>query len=293
MTRTMIALVTAATQPNLCEDDQPLLGALADAGVDFSVVNWDDPAVDWSGFEEVVLRSPWDYPSRPTDFLAWYERVAGQTRVHNAFPIVERNQHKRYLVELAAAGVPVVPTVVITAQEDARRVAREHGWDHAVIKPAIGLGGRSVATFRADTGPAEPPLQGDATQWCVQPYVPSIRTEGEYSVVVIGGVVQHALLKRPGPDDFRVHDGRGGTHRPHPVTDELSRVAGEVLTAFGAQDELIARVDVIRLDDGRPALMELDVTSPCLYTCHNSALAAAFAPAVARLGSAPVAEQRV
>ncbi len=281
----MIALVTAVTNPELCEDDQPLLRGLLDAGIDHEVVNWDDPGVDWSRFDEVILRSPWDYPSRPADFLAWYERASRHSRVHNDFALVSRNQHKQYLVELERAGVAVVPTVVVTTQDEAHRVARDRGWDPAVIKPAIGLGGRSVAVFGADTPPSEVPLQGAATEWCVQPYLPSIRTEGEYSVVVVAGVVQHALIKRPGPDDFRVHDGRGGTHEPHPVTGELAEGALGVLEAFGAKDTLFARVDLIRGQDGRLALMELDVTSPCLYTEHNPALGSAFAAAVGRLSA--------
>ena len=287
----MIALVTGVTNPELCEDDQPLLGALAASGIDHEVVIWDAPGVDWSRFDEVVLRSPWDYPSRPGAFLDWYGRVARESRVHNAYALVSRNQHKGYLVELAEAGVPVVPTVVVATQDEAHRVACDRGWDRAVVKPAVGLGGRSVAVFRADAPPAEVPLQGAATEWCVQPYLPSIRTEGEYSVVAVGGAVQHALVKRPGPDDFRVHDGRGGTHEPYPVTGELAGLTGEVLEAFGAKDALYARVDLIRGQDGRLALMELDVTSPCLYTCHNPALAPAFASAVAERAAAPLEGQ--
>lgn len=281
----MIALVTAATKPGLCEDDQPLLASLADTGIDFTIATWDDAAVPWAAYDDVILRSPWDYTGRPAEFLAWYERVAQQSRVHNELQMVRRNQHKKYLVDLAEAGVPVVPTVVVAEQQDAKKVARERGWSLAVLKPAIGLGGRSMTLFRQDSDLDEPPLQGSATEWCVQPYVPSIKTEGEYSVVVVGGVVQHALVKRPGPTDFRVHDGRGGTHEPYPVTDELAASAADVLAAFGAEHSLYARVDLIRLEDGRLALMELDVTSPCLYTEHNPGLAAAFAAAVAALGS--------
>jgi glutathione synthase/RimK-type ligase-like ATP-grasp enzyme len=142
-----------------------------------------------------------------------------------------------------------------------------------------------VAMFGPDSALAEQPLQGAVSEWCVQPYLPSIRAEGEYSVVIVGGIVRHAVIKRPGPDDFRVHDGRGGTHEAWPVTPKLASIAIDVLTAFEAQDTLFARVDLIRRDDGRLALMELDVTSPCLYTEHNDALAVAFASALADLGS--------
>lgn len=277
----MIALVTASAHPRLCEDDQPLLDALADLGIDYQIAIWDDPAVNWAACDDVILRSPWDYPGRSAEFLAWYEHVARRSRVHNELPIVRRNQHKGYLVDLARSGVPVVPTVVVANQQDARKTARERGWEPAVLKPAIGLGGRDVTLFSQDGRLAM--AQGAAAEWCVQQYLPSIWTEGEYSVVVIDGVIQHALVKRPGPHDFRVHDGRGGTHEPHPVTAELAVLTADVLAAFGAESALYARVDAIRREDGRLALMELDVTSPCLYTEHNAGLAAAFAAAVARL----------
>lgn len=276
----MIALVTGATNPALCDDDQPLVRALAKAGVDAEILLWDDESVDWSRFADVVLRSPWDYPSRPAQFLAWLDRVAEHSHVHNSPAVVRRNLHKRYLAELTSA----VPTVIVATQEQAQQVAQERGWETAVIKPAIGLGGRSVAMFASSARPDEMPLQGDSTEWCVQPYLPSIRTEGEYSVVLVDGVPQHALLKRPGPADFRVHDGRGGTHAAHPLTAELVTAARTAMDEFGAPGLLFARVDLIRLDAGRLAVMEIDAVSPCLYTEHNSGLAAVFAAAVARRG---------
>jgi len=45
------------------DKDEPLVVPALEAwGVRVDVVDWDDPAVDWSRFDRVVLRSTWDYP---------------------------------------------------------------------------------------------------------------------------------------------------------------------------------------------------------------------------------------
>src|SRR6185436_2769165 len=90
--------------PDLDPDDRPLRDALGAAAV-----AWDDPAVDWEAFELVVLRSPWDYTARREAFVAWADRV-GADRLVNPPEVVRWNTDKRYLSELDAAGLPVVPT---------------------------------------------------------------------------------------------------------------------------------------------------------------------------------------
>jgi hypothetical protein len=54
-----------------------------------------------------VVRSCWDYVPRRAEFLAWAQRVP---RLANPAEVLAWNTDKRYLRELAAAGVPVVPT---------------------------------------------------------------------------------------------------------------------------------------------------------------------------------------
>ncbi len=105
-----IALVTAREALALDEDMPPLRAALAAAGVMAEVPCWDDPAVDWSCYDAALLRSTWDYVERIDEFLAWCERCARQTRLLNSPDVVRWNTDKHYLVHLAQAGVPVVPT---------------------------------------------------------------------------------------------------------------------------------------------------------------------------------------
>jgi len=48
--------------------DLPLMvGALRARGVDAQAVAWDAP--DWAAFDQVVIRSTWDYAPRIEEFL--------------------------------------------------------------------------------------------------------------------------------------------------------------------------------------------------------------------------------
>src|SRR5688572_12811748 len=101
-----VALVTCAELPDLDPDDRLLLAPLADRGLRTDVAVWDDPDVDWAGYGVVVLRSPWDYVERRDAFVTWAARVP---RLFNPADVVAWNTDKRYLAELAGAGLPVVP----------------------------------------------------------------------------------------------------------------------------------------------------------------------------------------
>ncbi|NNJ05649.1 hypothetical protein HHX38_16105 [Streptomyces sp. PKU-MA01144] len=275
-----IACVTSARLPELGEDDQPLLPALAERGLDARPVVWNDPEADWASYDAVVVRSPWDYPTQAEAFIDWYEKTSAVTELHNSLDVVRANQHKGYLGTLWERGVPAIPTATVGSPTEALAVARRHGWEQSVIKPAVGLGGRNVALLTPERA-AELEESGMATQWCVQQFMPSIRTEGELSLVYVNGEASHAILKHPGDSDIRVHEGHGGRHAPYRVTDELREIGDQVLTACDASNELFARVDVVRDESGQLRLMELDVTSPCLYFLYCPSSVDVFADAVA------------
>src|SRR5207248_10238751 len=100
---------------------------------------WDDPGVDWHGIKVSVVRSTWDYHHRLDEFLAWAERVATLTRLWNPVEVLRWNTHKSYLRDLAARGVPVVPTILLEAGStvDLATLLARAGWQEAVIKPAV------------------------------------------------------------------------------------------------------------------------------------------------------------
>jgi len=65
---------------------------------------WSSSEVDWAVFDLVVLRSTWDYAERYDEFLAWIDALP---QLANPARVVRWSTDKRYLGELAAAGVPV------------------------------------------------------------------------------------------------------------------------------------------------------------------------------------------
>ena len=114
-----IALVSARAAQGLDEDMPPLLGALRAAGADVHVVDWDDDSVDWARFDLALLRSTWDASIRLAEFLAWSERVAKLTTLLNPLAVICWNTDKRYMRDLARAGVPIVPTQFVEPGMDA------------------------------------------------------------------------------------------------------------------------------------------------------------------------------
>jgi glutathione synthase/RimK-type ligase-like ATP-grasp enzyme len=259
-----MALVTCE-RPTEHDDDVDFLGpALIRGGVEIETPAWSDPRVDWSGFGLVKLSSPWDYHERPDDFRAWLAATAAVANLQNPLPIVEWNLDKRYLRELEEAGVDTIPTVWSEPGGEAAALERvaELGWERVVIKPTVDLGAMNLV--RVEAAMAERLLARYERPVLLQPYLESVVTAGEVSLVYVAGELTHALRKRPAAGDFRVQPLYGGTHEEiQASTDELE-LAGRALAAAPG-NPLYARVDMVADDDGRPLLIELELIEPALY----------------------------
>jgi glutathione synthase/RimK-type ligase-like ATP-grasp enzyme len=246
-------------------DLAPVREAFARRGVRVESFPWDDPEVAWGDYDSVLLRSAWDYTLRYADFLTWARRVAAATRLLNPLDVVERNTDKTYLRDLEAAGVPVVPTRWYGPGEEPPRPERIAGsWSDLVVKPAVSAGARD--TLRT-SDPAEASAHVEALARggrvaMVQPYLDAVDTEGEYSVVVLGGEPSHAITKVPALSEGGRGDARGLT----PLTPELRQAAARVLEAEPLADHCAwARVDLVRDAAGVLRLMELELTEPLLF----------------------------
>ena len=135
-----VALVTCEEYPGLTPDDVPLAAALARRGLRPLAALWDDPAVRWEEHAAVVLRSCWDYHVRAREFERWLDRLEQVgARVHNPLPTLRWNMRKTYLRDMAAAGVPVAPTVWAPQglAGTLRAIAEATGWTAMVVKPTV------------------------------------------------------------------------------------------------------------------------------------------------------------
>lgn len=255
-----------------------LTEAFVERGVDARWVLWDDPSVDWrEGL--VAVRSTWDYELRREEFLRWAGTLP---MLLNSAPVFEWNTDKAYLVELAAAGVPVVPTVVADGAKHLRVAVEEHA--PAVVKPRVGAGGRGVVVVDDGQRHVDHGALGPGP-WVVQPLVESVRTEGETSVFVLDGEVVSQAQKVPARGEIRVHESYGGTTVAAPVSEEAAELARRTVraaeTLLGERLDY-ARVDQMRLVDGTLAVSELEVTEPGLYLDVLPGNAALFADLVLR-----------
>ncbi|NKZ07516.1 ATP-grasp domain-containing protein [Actinomadura latina] len=276
-----IAFATCSPLPGGSDDVRELIGALASLGVGAEPVIWDGD-VDWSRYDLVVVRSTWDYTSRRDEFVAWAESLP---RVLNPAEVIRWNTDKRYLRDLAGAGLPVVPTLWDPA-------GIPSGWPEYVVKPAVSIGSGDTARW----GPGEDErarahlrsLRDAGRTAMVQPYLTAVDTAGETALVFCDGEYSHAgrkariLTAGAGVEGPVRNDRTRGQVTASTATEAELDVAYRALAAVpGGHDLLYARVDLIPGPEGSPLIIELELTEPNLYLQHGPGSAAKFAEAIA------------
>jgi O-ureido-D-serine cyclo-ligase len=289
---TRIALVTAAAARNLDEDLAPLDTALRVAGIDSSIVEWDDARIDWSRFDLAVLRSTWDYSTRLAEFLAWIDRVSAATTLLNPRDVVRWNTDKHYLAHLFNAGVPTVPSTFVEPGEDA--AAKLDAFlasigDEFVVKPSVGAGSRDAQRYaRAERGAALAHANRllDANRSVLlQPYLARVDAYGETALLFFDGRFSHAIRKGP-----LLRRGEGPTRAlfaaehitPREASADEIAVAERTLAAIPfAKPLLYARVDLIHDDAGAPCVLELELSEPSLFFAQAPGSVERFAQAIA------------
>jgi hypothetical protein len=281
MTAPRVAIATCRNIPEVDVDAPLLHEALVARGVRPELAAWDDPAADFASPCLCVVRSTWNYwlPGNLEPFLAWIERTAASTRLFNPPRVLRWNLHKGYLLELAAAGVAVVPTALVARGEERPLVdvMRALGAACVVVKPAVS--GSSFSTLKVDRenlDQGEQHLRAVAAQQdvLVQPYLPSVEGWGERSIIYIDGAFTHAIRKSPrfGGEDESVSAAL-------PIEPD-ERALAERALAEVPEPLLYARIDMARDDHGAPLLMELELVEPSLYLAQHPPALTRFADAI-------------
>ena len=115
-----------------------VMDALTSYGIASTMAPWSSPSLLDIDADLVLIRSTWDYTQRLDEFLAVLDQLTAP--IANPLSIVKWNAHKGYLTELAAAGVPIVPTAVIAAgQSETLTLPSFEGAD-VIVKPAVSAG---------------------------------------------------------------------------------------------------------------------------------------------------------
>ena len=273
----MLALVSCRAALEL-DTDLPLLRReLQDA----CIVSWDDPTVNWSSFAATVIRSTWDYHTRLDDFLQWAKHVGQVSTLWNPIDVIEWNTDKRYLSELAALGVPIVPTVFCDETAALADLALD---GDVVVKPSVGAGSNGVVRSRGDAAAASSharSLLDAGLTVMVQPYLAHVDEEGETGLVYVGGTFSHAFRKAAildAPVEFEGDLMAVETSRPHTASAAERTLGDRIVDAL--PETAYARIDLLPTAEG-PALLEVELTEPSLFLQHDPG-AAARAAAVFR-----------
>ena len=135
------------------------------------------------------------------------------------------------------------------------RAALVRGWHHHALAPGASSSSSSSSGSDVDAQVREAALAlqegmggggggGDAQHVPPQdmlllPYLPTVETEGELSLVVIDGALSHAVRKRPAPGQFRCQEEFAAVNTAVPTSPALARLAARVLE--GALGEVAAR----------------------------------------------------
>jgi hypothetical protein len=247
-------------------DDDLAIGPLNELGWHVDTVSWRDRSVDWNNFEAVIIRTPWDYQRDPEAFLSVLQAIDGSSaRLENSLDIVRWNLKKTYLRELEEKGVNIVPTVwkdKEIAKTDFAIWLEHFGTDEVIVKPQVSATAEFTYRLKA-FDPKLVPVFADR-EYMVQPFMPNIVSEGEYSLFYFTGDYSHTILKTPKQRDFRVQEEHGGIITAVTPSAKMLNTAESILQ-FIPSAPLYARIDLVRDGSDNFALMELELIEPALY----------------------------
>jgi glutathione synthase/RimK-type ligase-like ATP-grasp enzyme len=242
---------------------------------------------DLSDADVVLPLVAWGYHFDAPRWHALLDRLeAERIPTLNPVPVLRWNSDKVYLTTLGAQGVTTVPTIACDVlDDDTLDAARAAFGDDLVVKPPVSAA--ADGTYRLGAGDPVPD-EAIGQPMMIQPFLASVATEGEYSILMFGGAFSHALVKRPKTGDYRVQPHLGGSETACEPPEGAIDLAKRALAAAPAVPAY-ARVDMIRLNDGRLAVIELELIEPSLWLNLSPDRGASFTAAIAGALEQPLA----
>lgn len=253
---------------------------LVEQGLEVEQRCWQDAPDSLARFDLILPLFAWGYQRTPE---VWEEQLGAWEALGlpfaNPVATLRWNGDKRYLAELEAKDIAIVPTQWSEAfcEADLAAARAAFGENELVVKPPVSAG--ADGTYRLASDSAFPE-ERRGQPMMIQPMMHAIVEEGEYSLFLFDGAFSHAVIKRPTSGDFRVQEQFGGTDAgiaPDPPAIALAK------SALAALDPppLYARFDMVRDDAGAMRLMELELIEPSLFLHLATDKGTAFAEAVA------------
>jgi len=250
--------------------DRLLVEPFAQCGWEATEISWRNTEVNWDTFDAVIIRSTWDYQQDPEAFFEVLQEI-NQSSAHleNSLNTVKWNIDKNYLRDLERQGIEIVPSLwpESYAKSHPDVFFEQLQANEIILKPTISAGADNTFWLNRDNIEQHRPQMEQVfphRPFIVQPFMPNILSEGEYSLFYFGKTYSHAILKTPEKDDFRVQEEHGGRLKTVEPEPKLQSAAEEILTLLDPLP-LYTRIDFVRTPEDRFALMELELIEPSLY----------------------------
>ncbi len=275
-----IGLLTSSHFPDLIPDERPLIEEFKRNRFKVEPLIW-DAKHNWDEYDHLIIRNTWDYFSKYEKFLRTLKDIQdSQSLLLNPYETMLWNLDKTYMEELMLSGVPTIPTFKISHfnEERLHEILMLLKTDEFVIKPVVGASGhdtykKSVSMSTEEKAFLIERLGG--RDIIIQPFMPSVQTDGEYSFVFFNQKFSHAVKKIPKTGEFRIqeeHGGRAEAYRPH------HREVEEIIPLLKAvkHEHFYARVDVVKDQKGKYVIMEVELVEPQLFFTWGSNSASLF-----------------
>lgn len=248
--------------------DQPMLLL----GWQTEVVSWRSTCVNWSDYDVVIIRSPWDYQDDMESFIAVLSNIENSSaRLENNLSVVQWNINKNYLKSLEDAEVQIVPTLWPETfdAENLTDYFTHFSTEQIVLKPRVSANADNTFWLTKENYQSKLTELSQAfenRELMVQPFITAICQEGEFSLFYFNGNYSHTILKTPANGDFRVQEEHGGSLFSVTPESALKTAAQKTMQAISnLHGELLyARIDFVRHQDTF-ALMEAELIEPSLY----------------------------
>lgn len=266
------------------QEDEFVQKALEKKGLKVTRTYWDNPEFDFSTSKITLFRSIWDYFHRFDEFSKWLDNVNTKTKLINNPELIYWNIDKHYLNDLSEKGINIPPTIFIE-RGDRRSLKDLHlktGWSKTVLKPTVSGAGRHTYKLSINNIDSHENIYReliDNESMILQEFQINITEKGEAAFILFNGKFSHSLLKKTKPGDFRVQDDFGGTVHTYDAKPEEIKFAEEVVSICSPLP-LYARVDIIRDNNNKPAVGELELIEPELWFRYHPPAADVFADAL-------------
>lgn len=257
--------------------------ALRNAGMEMVVIGWEEDISAFAGVSLAMLGTAWDYQDKHSEFLAKLDALeASGVTLCNSAEIVRWNSRKTYLRELADKGAATIPTLWLDdpGGEDIVRAFAHFDGEKLVVKRQIGAGAEGQLSFAKDDLPASDWRYGHMAM--LQPFLPAIQSEGEFSFIFIDGEFSHALRKVAAEGEYRIQSLYGGSEQDYLPSDQEIAQATQIMASLPFDTPLYARIDMVRGPADTLLLMEAEMIEPYLYPQQGPELGPRLAQAIAK-----------